>query len=115
MSKLYVARRALRRALFLPQGMSKSNPSLIFPLDKLDPSELDEQIRSQLAKVGVTKESDVQAVIERAEIDSEARVKLGEVRRELRRLMDLRAEGARLMQKGFRKWVPAFYPSSKRR
>ena len=109
MSKLYVARRPKRRGLYIPMGMSRLNPSLLFPLDGLDPSELDELIRAQLAKVGVTKESDVQAVIDKAEEDSEARIKLAEVRRELRRLMKMKEDGAKLMQVGFRKWKSAFY------
>jgi len=110
MGNLYVARRAGRRGLYLPQGMSKSNPSLLFPLDKTDRRELDELIRAQLATLGRTKEADVQAVIDKAETDSEARIKLEETRKELRRLMALRAEGAKLMQTGFRKWKQAFYP-----
>lgn len=114
MGNLYVARRALRRGLYLPQGMSKSNPSLIFPLDKTDRSELDELVRAQLAKLGITKESEVQAVVDKAEADSEARIKLAEVRKELRRLMALKAEGAKLMQTGFRRWREVFYPSLKR-
>ena len=109
MANLFIARRAGRRGLLLPQGMNKANPSMIFPLDKTDRSELDELIRAQLAKVGVTKESEVQAVIDKAEADSEARIKLEEVRKELRRLMALRAEGAKLMQIGFRKWRQVFY------
>lgn len=113
MANLYVARRAKRRGLLLPMQGSKSIPSLLFPLDKTDPSELDELIRAQLAKLGVTKESDVQAVIEKAEADSEARIKLEETRKELRRLMSLKAEGARLIQTGFRKWESASYPARK--
>lgn len=113
MGNLYVARRAGRRGLYLPQGMDKSNPSMIFPLDKTDRSELDELVRAQLAKLGVTKESEVQAVIDKAEEDSEARIKLGEARKELRRLMALKSEGYGLTQRGFRKWVPTrriFHP-----
>ena len=115
MGNLYVARRAKRRGLYLPQGMNKANPSLIFPLDKTDRSELDELVRAQLAKLGITKESDVQAVIDKAETDSEARIKLEEVRKELRRLMAERAKGNKLMQVGFRKWRPAFYRQVKGR
>ena len=115
MPNLYVARRAKRRGLYLPRGMNKSNPSLIFPLDKTDRSELDELVRGQLAKLGITKESEVQAVIDKAETDSEARIKLAEVRKELHRLMAERAEGNKLMQVGFRKWKPVFYRPIKER
>lgn len=110
MSKLYIARRAPRRGLLLPQGMNKANPGLIFPLDGVDRSELDELARALLQKQGITKEADVQAVIENAEADYEARIKVKEARRELRRLMALKAEGAKLMQVGFRKWKRVFYP-----
>lgn len=115
MPNLFVARRAGRRGLLLPQGMNKANPSLIFPLDYTDRSELDDLIRAQLEKVGVTKESEVQAVIDKAEKDSEARIKLEEVRKELRRLMAIREKGGKLMQVGFRKWKQAFYPGIKGR
>lgn len=109
MPNLYVARRAPRRGLLLPMGASKSNPSLIFPLDGLDKSELNELARALLQKQGVTKESDVQAVINSAEADYEQRIKIAEARKELRRLMALKAEGAKLMQSGFRKWKQVFY------
>lgn len=115
MPNLYIARRAKRRGLLLPMGMNKSNPSLLFPLDKTERSELDELVRAQLAKLGITKESDVQAVIDKAETDSEARIKLAEVRKELRRLMAERKKGNKLMQVGFRKWKPAFFRQIKRR
>ena len=61
-----------------------------------------------MQKQGITNEADVQAVIESAEADYEARLKVGEARRELRRLMALKAEGAKLMQVGFRKWKQVF-------
>jgi len=109
MANLYVARRALRRGLYLPQGMSKSNPSMIFPLDNLERSELDELVRAQLEKLGISKESEVQAVVDKAETDSEMRIKVAEVRKELRRLMKIREGGGKLMQSGFRKWRQAFF------
>lgn len=109
MPNLYVARRAGRRGLLVPQMGNRADPSLLFPLDNTDRSELDELIRAQLAKVGVTKESEVQAVIDKAETDSEARIKLEETRKELRRLMAIREKGGKLMQVGFRKWKQAFY------
>ena len=109
MGNLYVARRAGRRGLYLPQGASKANPSLLFPLDNTERSELDELIRAQLAKLGITKEVDVQAIIDKAETDSEERIKLTEARKELRRLMAEREKGNKLMQVGYRRWQPAFY------
>ena len=109
MPSLYVARRAVRKGLLLPQMGNKANPSMIFPLYQTEKSELDELIRAQLEKVGVTKESEVQAVIDKAETDSEARIKLQEVRQELRRLMKIREDGGKLMQVGHRRWKQVFY------
>ncbi len=93
-----------------PQG----SHSLLFPLDGVERSELDELIRAILAKGGVTKEAEVQAIVEKAELDIELRIKVPEARAEIRRLMALRLQGIILMQRGFRKWVGAFYPAVKR-
>jgi len=98
-------------------GGTPDNPALLFFLPEkgvekerqIDSSQLDEQIRAQLQKVGITKEADVQAVIDKAEQDYEYRVKLEETKKELRRLMALRAEGKKLMQVGFRKWREVNY------
>lgn len=110
MPKLYVARRAPRKALYLPMEQNSRNPSLIFPLMRsTDPSELDEQIRAQLEKVGVTKESDVQAVLDKAEADYEYRIKVDEARKEIRRLLALRGEGKKLMSVGHKKWKEVNY------
>ena len=93
------------------------NPALLFFLPEkgaekerqIDSSQLDEQIRAQLQKVGITKETDIQTIIAKAEEDYEYRVKLEETKKELRRLMALRAEGKKLMQVGFRKWKEVSY------
>lgn len=111
---LYVARRPTRKGLYLPQEKNSQNPSLVFPLTRnLERSELDELIRAQLDKVGVTKESDVQAVVDKAEEDYELRVKVDEARKEIRRLMKLRAEGKKLMSVGHKKWKEVYYPAVK--
>ncbi len=99
--------------MLLPMSGSKSNPSLLFPLDGVDQEELDDLIRGILAKGGVTDEKEVQAIVEKAEQDSEVRIKILEARREVRRLMSLRARGIKLIQRGFRKWVECFYPVTK--
>ena len=109
MGNLFVARRPKRRGLLLPMSGNRANPSLLFPLDGVDRSELDELIRAILAKQGVTDEAAIQAIVEKAEQDSEIRIKIAEARKEVRRLMGLRAKGARLIQRGFRKWKEAFY------
>lgn len=109
--RLYVAQRPQRKGLYLPMGQVSQNPSLLFPLTKsTDPGLLEEQIRVELEKIGITKESDVQAVLDKAEEDYEYRIKIEETRKELRRLMALRAEGKKLMSVGHRKWKEVYYP-----
>jgi len=109
--KLYVARRKQRKGLYLPMEQNSKNPSLLFPLLKsTDLGELDEQIRVQLEKAGITKESEVQAVLDKAEADYEFRIKVNEARREIRRLLKLRGEGKSLMQIGHKKWKEVHYP-----
>ena len=108
MGNLLVARRKTRRGLLLnPPGKY----SLLFPLDGVDRSELDELVRAILAKGGITKEPEVQAVVDEAEKSREIRIKVAEARVEVRRLMAIRAKGISLIQVGFRKWKEAFYPA----
>lgn len=107
MPDIWIARRPQRKALMLPLGATKQNPNIIFPLYKTDQGELDELVRALLEKSGRTGEVD--RIIEQAELDYEARIKIAEARQELRRLMSLRREGHKLMQVGFRKWKSAFY------
>ena len=113
MGTLFIARRRGRRGLLVPMGGTKGNPSLLFPLDGVERAELDELIRWILAKGGVTNEAEVQAIIDRAELDSEIRIKIAEAKAEVRRLMKLRAQGFSLIQVGFRKWKEAFFPPLK--
>ncbi len=111
MARLYVARRKNRIGLSIPMNQVSSSPNLLFPLTKsTDPGQLDESIRAELEKLGITKESDVQAVFDKAEADFEYRVKVQEVRQEIRRLMELKRNGAKLIQIGHRKWKEAFFP-----
>lgn len=106
-----VARRPNRKGLYLPMGQASQNPSLLFPLTKsTDPGLLEEQIRVELEKVGITKEPEVQAVMDRAATDYEFRIKVEESRTELRRLMQLRKEGKKLMSAGNKKWKEVWYP-----
>lgn len=114
MTRLYVAREPRRIAMSIPMEQSAAMPHLLIPFTKdVDPSKLDELIRQQLDKLGVTNESDVQKIVEKAETDFEARVKIEEARKEIRRLMDMKRNGAKLMSVGRRKWRQAFYPASK--
>lgn len=113
MGNLYVARRPRRKGLFLPMLGNRASPSLLFPLEGVDRSELDELVRAILAKGGVTSESDVQAVVEQAEKDSEVRIKVAEAHKEIKRLMNEKRKGNRLMQVGFRKWLPVWFPGKK--
>ena len=118
MGDLLVARRKERQGLYIPMEGTAENPGLVFFLPEkegrqIGSGQLDQLIRSQLEKVGITKESDVQAVVQKAEEDYEYRVKLEETKKELRRLMDIRAKGGKLMQVGHRKWKEVFYPGGK--
>jgi len=117
MSKLYVARRKNRVGLSIPMGQVSQSPNLLFPLTRsTDPSQLDELIRSELDKLGVTRESDVQAILDKAETDYEFRIKVAEARKEIRRLMEIRANGGKLMSTGNKKWSQVFHrPISKDR
>ncbi len=111
MPNIYIARRANRKALMLPMGQVSQNPTLLFPLLKrTEKSELDDLVRVELAKQGITKESDVQNIIDKAEKEYEQRVKVAETQREVRRLMALKRDGAKLIQVGHRRWKQAFYP-----
>ena len=108
MSKIWIARRPQRKGLLVPTAGTKIDPSLIVPLEGTDQSELDELVRAELEKQGVTKESDVQAIVQKAEEDYEKRIKVYEAERELRRLMALKAEGKTLMSVGHKKWKERF-------
>ena len=110
MANIWIARKDPRRkGLYLPMGGTKDNPSLMFMLPKTDRSELDELVRAQLERQGITKEADVQAIMDKAEAGYEERRKVEEATNEVKRLMRIRAEGHSLMQQGFRKWKQAFY------
>lgn len=113
MPAIYVARRPKRRGLLIPMMGNRANPSLLFPLDGVEKEELEDLIRAILAKQGITDEREVQAIVEKAEQDSEVRIKVQEARRELRRLMSIRARGISLIQSGFRRWKEAFFPTTK--
>ncbi len=111
MPKLYVARRATRAGLLIPTEGTGENPSLMFFLPRMESSQLDELVRSNLEKQGITSEADVQALVNKAEADYEQRVKVQEADKEVRRLMALKAGGAKLMQFGYKKWKQVFYPA----
>ena len=113
MGKIWIARRAQRKGLYLPMVGNKKNPSLMFYLPKVDQSELDDLVRAELAKQGITKESDVQAIIKKAEAEYEQRVKTTEASVEVKRLMKLKKEGAKLISIGRKKWREVWYPAIK--
>mgnify|MGYP001578006855 CR=1 FL=1 len=115
MADLFVVRRTQRGALFLPMQQTQKNPGLIFPLVPVDRAQLDQQIRQQLEKQGITGEGEVQSIVDSAEKQYEQRVKVTEAKREIRRLMNIRRAGGKLMQVGFRKWRRVFYRPIKRR
>ncbi len=111
MPKLYVARRTNRLGLYLPMAGTRQNPNLMFFLPKTSGNQLEDLVRSQLSKQGITDEAAVNKVVEQAEQEYEQRLKVQEAEREVRRLMTLRAQGAKLIQVGFRKWKQAFFMS----
>ena len=117
--RLYIVRRAQRGAFYLPMGGTRENPSLMFFLPQpkgkqLGAGHLDELVRCQLARQGISKEADVNALVNKAEAEYEERIKMAEAHQEAKRLMALRAAGAKLMQFGYRKWKQVFYPATKR-
>ena len=113
MPNLYVVRRATRRGLWLMGVGGKEN--LMFVLSKkTDRSDLDDLVRASLAKQGITKDSEVEAIIEKGEEAYARRQKTQETIKELRRLMEIRARGGKLMQVGFRKWKQVFHPAVNR-
>ncbi|MAH50455.1 hypothetical protein CMI37_31830 [Candidatus Pacearchaeota archaeon] len=109
MANLFVARRNQRKALYLPMGGTKLDPSIVVPLYKIDRSELDEIARAHLAEQGITDEASVQELVDEAEKQYEERVKVEEARKELRRLMQIRKQGGKLMSVANKKWKQAFY------
>lgn len=102
--------------LYLPMQGTKQKPALMFFLpqnhnQQISPSQLDETIRAQLEKQGITKEADLNEIVSKAEIAYEQKAKMLEAHKEVKRLMALREAGAKLMQVGFRKWKEVFYPA----
>jgi hypothetical protein len=115
MSNLWVARRDTRQGFFIKTEGTKANPSLMFFLPGMDSHQLDQLVRSELSKQGVTEESAVNQAVEKAELEYERRRKTEEAQQEVKRLMKIKAEGGtkRLMQTGFRRWKEVYYPSAK--
>tara|TARA_Y100000310_G_scaffold328372_1_gene396414 strand:- start:4540 stop:4887 length:348 start_codon:yes stop_codon:yes gene_type:complete len=109
MSKIWVAHRTHRKALYLPMQGTEQNPNLMFFLPKMEPSQLDELVRSELQKQGITNESVIHDIIEKAEAEYEKRRKVEETQREVRRLMKIKEAGGKLMQVGFRRWKQVFF------
>ncbi len=104
-----------RLGLYVPLGKTKSSPSLVIPFYKMERSELDEIVRVALAEQGITEESEVQAIIDEAETQYEERRKVEEARVELKRLMELKRQGKKLMSVGNKKWREVYYPSGGRK
>ena len=111
MTKIWVARRNQRKGLYLPMQGTKENPGLMFLLPKMGEGQLDEFVRKELEKQGVTSEAEVHRLVEQAEKDYEKRLKVEEATKEVRRLMAIKEAGGKIMQVGFRKWKQVFYPA----
>ena len=114
MSELYIVRSPKRAGLYLEMEGTPQNPNLMFFLPKMERSQLDQFVRSELAKQGVTQESVINKIIDKAEEEYEKRVKMKEAKAEVKRLMEIRARGGKLMQRGYRKWVEVSYAPLKR-
>ena len=102
-----------RLGLYVPLGKGKK--SLVVPFYKIERSELDEIVRAGLSEEGITDEATVQAVCDEAERQYEQRRKEAEASKELRRLMEIKKQGGKLMSVGNKKWRQAFYPTGGRR
>ena len=112
MSKFYVARRKVRKGVFLT-GVGNQNLMFVMP-EKMSQRELDELVRATLAKQGITKELEINAIIEKGEEAYIRRVKVQEAMAELKRLREIRANGGKLMMVGDKKWKQVFYPAVKK-
>ncbi len=110
MGSLTFQQDANRLGLYVPLGQTKENPSIVVPFYKMERSELDDIVRLELSKQGITDESTVQAICDEAETQYESRRKVEEARKELRRLMELKKQGKKLMSVGGKKWKEVFYP-----
>jgi len=102
-----------RLGLYVPLGQTKNSPSLVVPFYKMERSELDDIVRLELSKQGITDETEVQTICDEAETQYEQRRKTHEASMELRRLMEIRAGGGKLMSVGHKKWVQVFHPAVK--
>ena len=109
MGSLSFQRDSRRMGLYVPLGQNKENPSLLVPFYKMERSELDDIVRLELSKQGITEESEVQKICDEAERQYEERRKVEEARQELKRLMEIRRQGGKLMSVGNKKWKQAFY------
>jgi len=108
-AELYVVRRPKRVGLFLETEGTDKNPNLMFFLPGMSRGQLDQKAREELAKQGITKEADVNKIMETAEKRYETRLKIDEVNAEFNRLMEIRRNGGKIMQIGHRKWKQAFF------
>ncbi len=115
MSSLTFQRDDKRLGLYVPLGQTKESPSLVVPFYKMERSELDDIVRLELSKQGITDETTVQAICDEAEAQYEQRRKVEETRQELRRLMEIKRQGGKLSSVGHKKWAQTFYPMNKDR
>ncbi len=112
MPELYVARRKVRKGVFLT-GVGNQNLMFVMP-EKMSKSELDGLVRATLAKQGITKEAEINSIIEKGEEAYIQKVKVQEAMAELKRLREIRASGGKLMQVGNKRWKQVFYPAVKK-
>lgn len=111
MGRLPFVKDPRRLGLYVPLGQTKESPSLVVPFYKMERGELDEIVRAALGEQGITDESTVQAIIDEAETQYEERRKVEEARQNLRKYMNLRKQGKKLMSIGGKKWREVHYPA----
>ncbi len=112
MARLYVARRENRGALYLPGTNGQMNLAFILS-PKVSRGHLDELVRKQLEQQGITKETDVQAAVDKAEKDYENRVKAAEVKKHCDDMLAIRAAGGKIMKVGDKRWAQVFHMGAK--
>lgn len=106
MGSLTFQRDNRRSGLYIPLGQTKESPSLVVPFYKMERSELDDIVRLELSKQGITDEAEIQAICDEAETQYEERRKVEEASKDLRKYMELRRQGFSLISKGHKKWAP---------
>ncbi len=101
MSVIYVARDPNRGAFMLPGEGTPEHPMTLIPLYKLDRSALDEMVKAECQKQGLS-EHDAEVLADAAEEQYEYRMKVKEAAAELRMRIREQARFSKLRWGGLR-------------